>query len=79
MTIESQFLNKQKFSKLIEDTVINERSSYMDAIIDICEQNMIDILDVKKFISPIIKDKLEAEARALNYLPKQNTLPFDDI
>ena len=51
----------------------------MDAIIDICEQNMIDILDVKKFISPIIKDKLEAEARALNYLPKQNTLPFDDI
>lgn len=79
MTIEEQFLSKTKFSKLIEETVHKNRLSYMDAIIDICEQNMIDILDVKKFISPIIKDKLEAEARALNYLPKQNTLPFDDI
>ena len=79
MTIEEQFLSKTKFSKLIEETVHRNRLSYMDAIIDICEQNMIDILDVKKFISPIIKDKLEAEARALNYLPKQNTLPFDDI
>ena len=79
MTIEEQFLSKTKFSKLIEETVHKNRLSYMDAIIDICEQNMIDILDVKKFISPIIKDKLEGEARALNYLPKQNTLPFDDI
>lgn len=79
MTIEEQFLSKTKFSKLIEETVIRNRLSYMDAIIEICEQNMIDLLDVKKFISPIIKDKLEAEARALNYLPKRNTLPFDDI
>lgn len=79
MTIEEQFLSKTKFSKLIEETVIKNRLSYMDAIIEICEQNMIDLLDVKKFISPIIKDKLEAEARALNYLPKRNTLPFDDI
>ena len=79
MTIESQFLNKQKFSKLIEDTVINERSSYMDAIIGICEKNFIDIEEIKKYVSTAIRDKLEVEPRELNYLPKQNTLPFDDI
>lgn len=75
----SEFLNKQRFSMLIEETVVNSRLSYMDAIIDVCEKNFIDIEEVKKFISNSIRDKLEAEARELNYLPKQNTLPFDDI
>lgn len=75
----SEFLNKQKFSMLIEETVLNDKISYMDAIIEVCEQNGIEIEDVRKFISPAIKDKLEAEARNLNYLPKLNTLPFDDI
>ena len=46
----------------------------MDAVLYICEMNSIDLEDVKKFISPIIKGKIEAEAMALNFLPKQNTL-----
>ena len=48
--------------------------SYMYAVLYICEMNSIDLEDVKKFISPIIKGKIEAEAMALNFLPKQNTL-----
>ena len=79
MTLESQFLNKQKFSKLIEETVLKDRVSYMDAIIGICEKNFIDIEEIKKYGATAIRDKLEVEARELNYLPKQNTLPFDDI
>ena len=51
----------------------------MDAIIGICEKNFIDIEEIKKYVSTAIRDKLEVEARELNYLPKQNTLPFDDI
>lgn len=77
--IEQNFLNRQKFSALIEETVLKNKTSYMDAIIDVCEKNLIDIEDVKKFLSQSIRDKLEAEARELNYLPRQNTLPFDDI
>ena len=46
----------------------------MDAILQLCDKNDIDIEDIKKFISPIIKDKLEAEAMNLNYLPKKNSL-----
>ena len=75
----SEFLNKQKFSMLIEETVLNDKISYMDAIIEVCEKNLIDLEEVKKFVSNSIRDKLEAEARELNYLPKRNTLPFDDI
>ena len=33
--------------------------------------------DVKKFISPVIKEKIEAEAMKLNYLPRQNELAFE--
>lgn len=49
----------------------------MDAIIFVCEDVDVDLEDVRKFISPTIKDKLEAEAMNLNYLPRQNTLPLD--
>jgi hypothetical protein len=72
--MEDNFLNKSNFTKLVEKTVIDKRVSYMDAILLICEENTIDPGDVKKFVSPIIKDKLEAEARDLNFLPRQNKI-----
>ena len=72
--IEEQFLTKSKFTKLVEATVAEKQLSYMDAILWLCEQNNIEPLDVKKFVSNIIKDKVEAEARKLNFLPKQNAL-----
>lgn len=77
MTLEDQFLTKPKFSKLVEETVLTKKLSYMDAIIHICEENSIELEEVRKFISPIIKDKLEAEARKLNYLPRTNELNFE--
>ena len=72
--IENQFLTKNKFTKLVEETVAKKQTSYMDAILLLCEQNDIEPEDVKKFISPIIKGKVEAEAMSLNFLPKSNEL-----
>jgi hypothetical protein len=46
----------------------------MDAIIKVCENNEIEMDDVRKFVSPVIKDKLEAEAMELNLLPKKNSI-----
>jgi hypothetical protein len=70
MSIEDQFLNKSRFTKLIESAVTDLRISYMDAILHVCEKNNIEPEDVSKFISPIIKGKVEAEAMNLNFLPK---------
>lgn len=72
--IEDKFLTKTKFTKLIESTVSELRITYMDAILHLCDKNDIEPEDVKKFISPIIRDKLEAEAMKLNFLPKGNEL-----
>jgi len=74
LTIEENFLTKSKFTKLVEKTVAELKIPYMEAILHLCDENDIEPEDAKKFISPIIKDKLEAEAMALNFLPKMNTL-----
>lgn len=72
--IEEQFLTKSRFSKLIENTVCEKAIGYMEAILLLCDKHNIDPEDVRKFVSPIIKDKLEAEAMRLNLLPKVNAI-----
>tara|TARA_A100001035_G_scaffold277353_1_gene274012 strand:- start:1310 stop:1492 length:183 start_codon:yes stop_codon:yes gene_type:complete len=59
---------------MILETVKKHDLSYIDSIVHICEQNNIEIEDIKKYISPTIKDHLEAEGMSLNLLPKGNTL-----
>jgi hypothetical protein len=75
--IEAEFMNKAKFSKLVEMQVVDKKLGYIDAIVEACKLTNIDPEDVKKFISPVVKEKLEAEAMRLNYLPRQNTLFFE--
>ena len=65
--IEQNFLTKNKFTKLIESTVNELIIPYMEAILNVCQKNDIEPEDVKKFISPVIKGKVEAEAMQLNY------------
>jgi hypothetical protein len=74
MSVEEQFLNKTKFSKVIENTVTELCVGYMEAILLVCEKHSIEPEDVRKFISPAVKDKLEAEAMELNFLPKSNQI-----
>ena len=50
--------------------------SYMDAVVYYCEENEIEIETVSKFISKTLKEKIECEARDLNYLPKVGKLPL---
>ena len=70
-------LTKAKFTKLIQTTVLEKRLTYIDAVVDICEENKIEIEDISKFLSPVVKEKIEVEAMNLNYLPKESTLDFD--
>jgi hypothetical protein len=74
--MDKLFLNKNHFTKMIERNARDKNLSYIEAIIDICEENNLEPEDIAKYISGIIKDKLEAEARSLNFLPRLNTLPI---
>ena len=71
---EVEPMTPKRFSKIIEDIVKEKQVNYIDAILIYCENNDLEPEDVRKFISPIIKGKVEAEAMQLNFLPKLNTL-----
>jgi hypothetical protein len=70
-----EFMTKAKFSKLVEAVVRQDRLSHMEAILYLCDKHQIEPQDCKKYVSNVIKDKLEAEAMNLNYIPKGNELP----
>lgn len=74
---DKQFLTKAKFAKLVEEIVKTQKLPYIEAVIELCDEHNVELEEVKKFISPVIKNKIEAEAMKLNFLPRMNTLPID--
>ena len=66
-------INKKAFSNLVETYVRTHRdTNYIDAIIDVCENNEIDLRDSKKLISKEIIQHVEFEAKELNLLQGGN-------
>jgi hypothetical protein len=76
MNIEDKIITKKRFCDMVESYVFEKRQSYMDAVIDIMTQNHIEPERVGVLINTSIKDKLEVEARNLNFLERINTLPL---
>ena len=74
--IEEQFLTKTKFAKLIEATVLETKMTYMDTVLHLCEKNNIEPDTIKPLITKSLKEKIECNARELNFLPKVAQLPI---
>jgi hypothetical protein len=51
--------------------------NYIDAVVYLCEDNNLEIEDIKKYIAISIKEKIELEAMNLNFLEKSERLPSD--
>jgi hypothetical protein len=68
---DKSFINRKKFSIMVEESVIEHKHGYMDAIIHVCEQNNVEISSVKKYLSAPIISKLEVEAINLNFIRGQ--------
>lgn len=69
-------MNQRTFSLLAEERALDPGVSYIDGIIDLCENYHLEITDVKKFMTRSLHDKVEAEAIGLNYIKGGNTLPL---
>jgi len=76
--IEDIVLTKKRFSKMIDDYVQDHPdSTYMDSVLQVCEERVIDPMDVGKLISPVIREKIEAEAMSANLVKGGgNSLPI---
>tara|TARA_Y100000996_G_scaffold400799_1_gene371151 strand:+ start:169 stop:414 length:246 start_codon:yes stop_codon:yes gene_type:complete len=66
----------KKFSLEIENIAKEKRISHMDAVIDYCQKNNIEPDTIGRLITKGLKEKIEANARDLNYLEKQAQLPI---
>jgi hypothetical protein len=75
--IEQGFMNRNTFTKLVDEAILDKKMTYIDAVLHICEEKGIEPEDVKKFISSIVKSKIEAEAQSLNLLPQGGILAFE--
>lgn len=70
-------INKEEFSKKVEKYVEEKKSSYMDAVLLFMEEYSFDFSVAPKLLTQPLLEKLENEARELNFLPKiKNKLPF---
>lgn len=68
--INDKFISRDKFTDDIEQIVLKTKQPYIDAIVQYCEDNTIDIETVNKLISKPLKEKIRCEAMDLNYLKK---------
>lgn len=71
----SDSANKRRFTKLVEHYVQRDKCSYMDAMLKISEDRMLDIEDMAQYVSPIIKQKIHAEAVERLMIRGGNQLP----
>lgn len=68
--LDEKFLCSDKFAQKIETLVKDFKISYIDAIVQFCEDNSVEVETIPKIISKPLKEKLKYEATQLNFLKK---------
>lgn len=65
--IENMFLSKSEFNQKIE-TMANNDGSYINCLVELCEQQGIEVEDAVGMLSKSLKEKIQYEASKLNLL-----------
>ena len=68
--LSKKFVSKEKFAEEIESLVLRTKMNYIDAIVEYCEVNNIEVDTVGKMISKPLKEKIKYDAMELNFLKK---------
>ena len=69
-------LTPNKFALIIENIVKEKNLTHMDAVLWYCEEEGLEPDNLGTLISKGLKEKIEANARELNFLPRQAQLPI---
>ena len=75
MEVKEPVQTPKVFSLEIENIVKEKKLTHMDAVLWYCEQEGLEPDSLKPLISKALKEKIEADARNLNFLPKCAQLP----
>lgn len=71
--LEGKILTKKRFSQIVEKKVFKFNLSYIDAILETCEELEFPVEDVGRVITPALMEKLEGEAIRFNMIKNSNT------
>jgi|ETNmetMinimDraft_24_1059892.scaffolds.fasta_scaffold41272_2 hypothetical protein len=63
----------KEFCGEIERYAKEYKLSYIEAILEYCEENDLEVETVSKLVSSNLKEKLQYEAENLNMIPKTST------
>lgn len=65
-----------QFNAKVIETVKENGIGFMDAILMICENEGMEVEVAAKLCDRYVKEKIENEARDLNFLPRTSKLPI---
>ena len=74
--MEKYMQSSKSFSLEIEKIAKEKNITHMEAVLAHCRIQEIDPDSVARLITKSLKDKIEANARDLNFIPKQAKLPI---
>ena len=74
--IDTTVHTPKTFSLEIEKLAFEKRCTHLEAISIYCEQIGIEPVTTAKLLTKSLKEKIEANARELRYLPKIAKLPL---
>lgn len=74
--ITKRFRSPNEFSLYIEERVAKERIGYMDAIIDYCNNNEVDVDSIGNLVNSSLREKVKLEAEEANMLKPKGRLPI---
>jgi uncharacterized protein YdhG (YjbR/CyaY superfamily) len=69
------FLTDTTFQLQIEE-LVKEGYTYLEAIIQFCEENDLEFEDVKKLMTTNLKDKVKLDAMREGYMKQESMLPI---
>ena len=66
--ITKRFHTAEEFEKYVTDVAMRSNITYLDAVLEFCERNSVDISACPNLISKKLKNKMKAEAERLRLI-----------
>lgn len=73
--MDTEFLTEETFLLKIEE-MVSGGMNYMEAVLHFCEENEVDVEDVRSLIGKSLAERLRVDAIDNGYFKKQAKLPI---
>lgn len=76
---DKPFLNQTSFQLMLEENVRDSGITYIEAILEFCENNDMEFDQVKKLLTSNLKDKIKIDAIRDGMMRRESVLPLEEM